>query len=146
MFLFSTEAILASSTSKNRHLNSSYRWRRLLSHPLINHPLHSFRRKLWASTTSVLNLIFQQANVAGVGNVSKWRSEICSRCWSAQKSFTKLPSLGSNEFLADGPDWHLGVKTVSGIWRSPHVTGRPVLVSTGVSSVTLQIQGLNPPG
>ena len=33
--------------------------------------------------TSVLNLIFQQANVAGVGNLSKWRSEICSRCWSA---------------------------------------------------------------
>ena len=33
--------------------------------------------------TSVLNLIFQQAKVAGVGNVSKWRSEICSRCWSA---------------------------------------------------------------
>ena len=31
--------------------------------------------------TSVLNLIFQQANVAGVGNLSKWRSEICSRCW-----------------------------------------------------------------
>ena len=33
--------------------------------------------------TSVLNLIFQQAKVAGVGNLSKWRSEICSRCWSA---------------------------------------------------------------
>ena len=33
--------------------------------------------------TSVLNLIFQQANVAGAGNLSKWRSEICSRCWSA---------------------------------------------------------------
>ena len=33
--------------------------------------------------TSVLNLIFQQANVAGLGNLSKWRSEICSRCWSA---------------------------------------------------------------
>ena len=33
--------------------------------------------------TSVLNLIFQQAKVARVGNLSKWRSEICSRCWSA---------------------------------------------------------------
>ena len=30
--------------------------------------------------TSVLNLIFQQTNVAGVGTLSKWRSEICSRC------------------------------------------------------------------
>ena len=37
--------------------------------------------------TSVLNLIFQQANVAGVVNLSKWGSEICSRCWSAQKFF-----------------------------------------------------------
>ena len=36
---------------------------------------------------SVLNLIFQQANVAGVRNLSKWRSEICSRCWSAPKFF-----------------------------------------------------------
>ena len=32
--------------------------------------------------TSVLNLTFQQAKVAGAGNLSKRRSEICSR-WSA---------------------------------------------------------------
>ena len=37
--------------------------------------------------TSVLNPIFQQAKVAGVGNLSKWRSEICSRCWSAPQFF-----------------------------------------------------------
>ena len=32
-----------------------------------------------------------------------------------------------------------------GVWLSPHGTGHPVLVSTSVSSVTLEIQGLNPP-
>ena len=40
--------------------------------------------------TSVLNLIFQQAKVSGVGNMSKWRSEICSRCWSAHNSLKSL--------------------------------------------------------
>ena len=29
-----------------------------------------------------------------------------------------FPHLGSNEFLADGPEWHLGSKAVSGVWRS----------------------------
>ena len=38
-----------------------------------------------------------------------------------------LPSLGSKEFPADGPVWNLGFKTVSGIWRSPNVTGPPNL-------------------
>ena len=28
-------------------------------------------------------------------------------------SFENLPSLGSNGFLADGPDWHLGSKDVN---------------------------------
>ena len=31
-----------------------------------------------------------------------------------QITFENLPSLGSNEFLADGPDSHLGSKVVSG--------------------------------
>ena len=57
--------------------------------------------------TSVLNLIFQQAKVAGVGNLSKWRSEICSRCWSAPFLFEESPPLKMTEFLADGPDWRL---------------------------------------
>ena len=43
----------------------------------------NFERNAGQERTSVLNLIFQHANVAGVGNLSKWRSEICSRCWSA---------------------------------------------------------------
>ena len=29
-----------------------------------------------------------------------------------------LPSSGSNEFLADGPDWHLESKAVFGVWLS----------------------------
>ena len=41
-----------------------------------------------------------------------------------------------NEFLADGLDWHLGSKVVSGVWRS--------LVTCGdVCSDTLDIHGLN---
>ena len=44
-----------------------------------------------------------------------------------------LPSLGSNEFLADGPDWHLGSKVVSGVRRRGDVC-----------SDTLEIHGLNP--
>ena len=40
------------------------------------------------------------------------------------------------EFLADGPDWPLGSKAVSGVWRS--------LVTYGdVCSDTLEIQGLD---
>ena len=45
--------------------------------------------------------------------------------------FENLPSLGSNELLADGPDWHLGSKIVSGVWRSL------------VTCDTLEIHGLN---
>ena len=38
------------------------------------------RRHLVGFVWSVLNLIFQQATVGGVGNLSKRSSEICSRC------------------------------------------------------------------
>ena len=83
MILFSAEAILASSTSKfgieiprvdDEDLNSSY--------TSLIHCIASVGNCEQAHT-SVLNLIFQQAKVVGVGNLSKWRSEICSRCWSA---------------------------------------------------------------
>ena len=65
--------------------------------------------------TSVLNLIFQQAKVAGVGNLSKWRSEICSRCWSAPEFFEESPPLKMTESWADGPDWHLRSWSHSGL-------------------------------
>ena len=40
-------------------------------------------------------------------------------------------------FLADGPDWHLGSKAVSGVWFT--------LVTCGdVCSDTLEIHGLSP--
>ena len=57
--------------------------------------------------TSVLSLIFQQANVAGVEHLSRSRSEICSRCLSAPQFFEESPSLGMTEFSADSPGWHL---------------------------------------
>ena len=53
--------------------------------------------------TSVLNLFFQQAKVAGVGNLWKWRSEFCSRCWSASKIIWRISSTED--------DWIFG-------WRS----------------------------
>ena len=59
--------------------------------------------------------------------------------WLHQLVFCKKPSIFSSssryrnlEFPADGPVWNLGVKTVSGIWRSPHVTAPSVFVSSGV--------------
>ena len=88
MILFNAEAILASSTSKfgieiprvdDEDLNSSTESTNSTS---LIHCIASVG-KCEQVHTSVLNVIFQQAKVAGVGNLSKWRSEICSRCWSA---------------------------------------------------------------
>ena len=88
MILFRAETILASSTSRlgikiprvdDEDLNSSTESTNSTS---LIHCIASVGN--WEQVhTSVLNLIFQQAKVAGVGNLSKWRSEICSRCWSA---------------------------------------------------------------
>ena len=119
MILFRAEAILASSTSKSgigilriddEDLNSSTESANSTS---LIHCIASVGNCEQVQT-SVWDLVFQEAKVAGVGNLSKWRSEIYSRCWSAPESIENLPSLGSNEFLADGPDWHLGSKAVSG--------------------------------
>ena len=88
MILFSAEAILASSTSKfgieipridDEGLNSSTESTNSTS---LVHCIASVGNCEQVHT-SVLNLIFQQAKVAGVGNLSKWRSQICCRCWSA---------------------------------------------------------------
>ena len=88
MILFSAGAILASSTSKfgieiprvdNEDLNSSTESTNSTS---LIHCIAS-AGKCEQVHSSILNLIFQQAKVVGVGNLSKWRSEICSRCWSA---------------------------------------------------------------
>ena len=87
MILFSAEAILTSSTSKfgieiprvdDEDLNSSTE----STNSTLIHCMASVENCEQVHT-SVLNLIFQQAKVAGVGNLSKWRSEICHRCWSA---------------------------------------------------------------
>ena len=83
MILFSAEAILASSTSKfgiekpridDEDLNSSTESTNSTS---LIHCIASVGN-CEQIHTSVLNLIFQHAKVAGVGNLSKWRSEICS--------------------------------------------------------------------
>ena len=88
MILFRADAILASSTSKfgieiprvdDEDLNSSTESTNSTS---LIHCIASVGNCEQVHT-SVLNLIFQQAKVAGVGNLSKWRSEICSRCSSA---------------------------------------------------------------
>ena len=95
MILCSAEAILASSTSKfgieiprvdDEDLNSSTD--STISTSLI-HCIASVRNCEQVQT-SVLNLISQQANVAGVVNLSKRRSEICSRCSSAPNSLNSL--------------------------------------------------------
>ena len=48
-----------------------------------------------------------------------------------------FPHLGSNEFLADGPDWYHSSKAVSGVSRS---------LCGDMCSITLGIQEWNPPG
>ena len=120
MILFSAEAILESSTSKfgieiprvdDEDLNSSTE---STNCSCLIHCIASVGN--WEQVhTSVLNLIFQQAKVAGVGNLSKWRSEICSRCWSAPQFFEESPPLKTTESLADGPDWHLRSGSRSGL-------------------------------
>ena len=88
MILFNAEAILASSTSKSV----------IRIHLTDNEDFDSYTESTISTSliqciasvgnceqvhTSVLTLTFQQANVAGVGNLSKSTPEICSRCWSA---------------------------------------------------------------
>ena len=88
MILLSAEAILASSTSKFgidiprldvEDLNSSTESTNSTS---LIHCIASVGNCEQVHT-SVLNLIFQKAKVAGVKKLSKWISEICTRCWSA---------------------------------------------------------------
>ena len=103
MILFSAEAILTSSSSKfgieiprtdDEDLNSSTTNSSSLIHCIASvgncEQIH----------TSVLNLIFQQEKVAGIKNLSKWRSEICCRCWSAPQFFEESPPLKTTESFA----------------------------------------------
>ena len=108
MILFSAEAILASSNSK-----SGARVPFLEREDFISSKESTISTSLIHSKasvgnceqvhTSVLNLIFQQANVVGVGNLSKWRSEICSRCWSAP--FLWKSSLLRVEWISGWRSW-----------------------------------------
>ena len=119
MILFSAEVIFASSTSKFGiwiPLDEDFRssTESTISASLI-HCIASVRNCQQVHT-SVLNLIFQQANVVGVWNLSQRGSEICSRCWSPPYFFENPPSLGTTELLADGPDWHHW--PWAGVWLS----------------------------
>ena len=88
MIRFSAEAILSSSTSKSGiriPLADDEDFKSSSESTISTSLIHCIASvgNCEQVHTSVLNLIFQQAKVAGVGNLSKWRSEICSRCWSA---------------------------------------------------------------
>ena len=57
-------------------------------------------------------------------------------CWSAPQCFENIPSLGTNELLADGPCWHLWSWT--GVWFSVFSA-----VNEWIGSDTLEIHGFN---
>ena len=76
MILFSTEAILASSTSKfgiEKPRNDDKDFKSSTESTISTSLIHCKASvgNCEQVHTSVLNLIFQQANVAGVGNLSK---------------------------------------------------------------------------
>ena len=88
MISFSAEAIVASTTSQigiRIPLADDEDFKSSTESTISTSLIHSIASvgNYEQVQTSVLNLVFQQANVAGVVNLSKWRSEICSRCWSA---------------------------------------------------------------
>ena len=146
MIRFSAEAILASSTSKFgiRIPLTEHEDFRSPSDSTVSTSLIHCRASVGNFEqvhASILNLIFPQATVVGVGTLSKWISEICNRCWSAPKFKIIWESslLRSNKFPANGPVFHLEFKTVSGIWRSSVNCG-------DMCSVTLRIQGSKSPG
>ena len=73
MILFSAEAILASSTSKFGILVDDEDFQSSTESTISTSLIQCMAsvRNCEQVHTSVLNLIFQQANVAGVGNLSK---------------------------------------------------------------------------
>ena len=120
MILFSAEAILASSTSKfgieipriyDDDLNSSTESTNSTS---LIHCIASVGNCEQVHT-SVLNLIFQQAKVAGVGNLSKWDQKSAVVVGLPPYFFEESPPLKMTESLADGPDWHLRSRFCSGL-------------------------------
>ena len=70
----------------------------------------AFVVKLEQEHTPTLNLILQHEKVCGIGNLSKWSSEIWSLCWSAPWFLKFLQCMGWNEFPADGLRGNLGVE------------------------------------
>ena len=117
MILFSAEAILASSTSKSGiriPLTDDEDFKSSTESTISTSLIHSIASEGNCEQihTSVLNLIFQQANVAVVENLSKWRSEICSRCWSAPLFFWRI-SLTRDEWFFG---WRSGLASLILNW------------------------------
>ena len=63
---------------------------------------------------SILNLIFPISKCCWVGEFVKMKIRNLQSLLVCPIILCKFPSLGSNEFLAAGPGWHLGSKIVSG--------------------------------
>ena len=139
MILFSAEAIFASSESNfgiriplTEH--TYFRPIHWINQLHFFDPQHSFRRKLWTSTYLSLESYLPTSERCWCGKFVKMKIRNLQSLLVGPIILWNLPSLGSNEFLADGPDWHLWSWT--GVWRS--------LVTCGdVCSDTLEIQRFN---
>ena len=74
-----------------------------LSLPLVGSP---GQRPFWCycpRRTLCRSNAIPHSSVAGVAILTKWRSEICGRCWSAPKFLEKFFPLILTESLGDGP-------------------------------------------
>ena len=121
--------------------NYSCKWRGYLIIHWINH-LH-FLEAMQVSVetceqlhTSLLNLIFHQANVAGEGNLSICRY-ILQSLFTFTIFFEESPPLKITEFLAHCSDWHLRSWFCSGLWLFTTVdewSGSSVLELHGFNS------------
>ena len=119
-------------------MSSSDRTRRFEIIHWFNHlhfldPWQSFRRKLWTSTYLSLESYLPTSKCCWCREFVKMKIRNLHSLLVCPIILWKSSLLRSNEFLADGPDWHLGSKVVSGFWCSLVICG-------DVSSVTLEIQ------
>ena len=146
MILFRADAILASSISKIGKWADPWNvcddfksfTESTNSTSLIHHIASD--SELDQALTWFLNLIFRHENVEGVGNLSKWSSEISSFCWSTMYFCGYTPSAGKRGFLVDGLPASLGVEKVFLFCSSFQATGLSVLGRTGSPSVASRFQ------
>ena len=134
MNLFSAEATFASSTSKsgiripltdNEDLKSS------TESTISTFLIHSIASvgNCEQAHTSVLNLIFQQANVGGVGNLSKSRTKDAIVLGLPHDSLNSLPHVGWLNFWLTVRTGIADLELVFGFHSSPSVRSELVLFS-----------------